>query len=204
MSDDDNWEDPFDNDDDNDDPNYFPNELICEIAFFEYENSFNNQWINNDVDCFMNNHLKYNLGSHVVTNYKNVPNLFHGTSILVKTFFKFPFQNILSYLKWYTYEAEGSFTDIKPPTQLKLHIFQLFIKPFQNEQEFQFESTVVIKTIWLALIQRHWKRIFKNRKEIFLKMKTNKFLAYREISSHYKHPSFPLLKGMMSCYHLKK
>lgn len=196
MSDND-WEDPFDNDDDNDDPNYIDNDIF-EIGFYEYEHGDNNP-LTNDVEYFMKDHLKYCLGSHVITNYDSQSELFHGTSILLKTFYKFPLQNILSYLRWYTYEQEGSFTFEKPPLQMKLHILQLFITIIQ-EEPFQFESKVVIKTIWLSLIQRHWKKIIKKRKDILLKMKSNSFLFNREIKPKYIHPLKPSLKGMLSVY----
>lgn len=204
---DDDWEDPFDNDDDNDDGNrnLLPNEIICEIAFFEYEqtsSASNNQLINeneNDMEYFMKDHLKYFLGSHVLTNYDNISQLFHGTSILLKTFYEFPLTNILSYLRWYTYEAHGSFTFEKPPSEIKMHILQLFVKPIQIDP-FHFESTVVLKTIWLSLVQRHWKKIIKERKDIEGKMKTFAFLANRERNNKYYHSSFPSLKGMLSVY----
>jgi len=200
------WEDPFDNDNDNDvdNYNYLPNEFICEIGFFENEHR-NNEEDLDEIMFIMNDHMKYCLGSHVlVTNYNNIPNLFHGSSILIKTFYQFPFANILSYLRWYTYEQPGSFIDIKPPLQMKLHILQTFINPIlQNNNEnvaFEFESTVIIKTIWLSLVQRHWKKVFKSQKDIILKMKTIAFLQKREININYIPSSRPVLKGMLSCY----
>lgn len=200
MSDNDDWEDPFDNDDDNDDDgNYLPNEDICEIGFFEYEHGNNDSWTN-DVEHFMKDHLKYSLGNHILLkNEDNIYNLFHGTSILLKTFYEFPLTNILSYLRWYTYEQEGSFTMIPPPLTIKLHILQLFVKIIQ-EEPFTFETTIVIKTIWISLIQRHWKKILKQRKDILFKMKTYTFLALRERNAKYFHPLKPSLKGMLSVY----
>jgi hypothetical protein len=204
FDDNDDWEDPFDNDDDP--PNYLPNEDICEIGFFEYEhgNDNNNPWTN-DVEHFMKDHLTYVLGCHVLLkNEDNIYNLFHGTSILLKTFYEFPLSNILSYLRWYTYEQEGSFTMIPPPLTIKLHILQLFVKIIQ-EEPFTFETTIVIKTIWISLIQRHWKKILKQRKDILLKMKTYTFLALRERNrfsflTKYFHPLKHSLKGMLSVY----
>lgn len=202
MSDDDDdayWED----DDNEDDSYYLPNEFICEIGFFEYEhsNSQENDFGSiSDREYFMRDHLSYCLGSPVL--HQN--QLYHLTSILPLTFYQFPYHHVLSYLKWYTYEQVDSFTFVKPPNEIKLHILQIFIKPISPEETvFQFESTVVIKTIWLSLVQRHWKKILMNRKDILFKMKTFAFLAKREKSFKYIPPSFPTLKGMLSCYRSK-
>jgi hypothetical protein len=193
MNDDD-WEDPFDNDDDNDDPYYIDNNIF-EIGFFEYERGDNHSWTN-DREYFMKDHLTYVLGSHVLLlDQDKVSQLYHGTSILLKTFYEFPLSNILSYLRW----KESSFTFEKPPLQMKLHILQLFVTIIQ-EEPFQFETKVVIKTFWLSLIQRHWKKIIKKRKDFILKMKTNSFLIKREIHLKYSHLLKSSLKGMLSEY----
>jgi len=62
------------------------------------------------------------------------------------------------------------------------------------------ESVCIIKTFWIRIIQRAWKRIFKERKNIIEKRKTVHALYYREING--KWPSYcrnyPSINGMLS------
>ena len=58
----------------------------------------------------------------------------------------------------------------------------------------------ILKTIWIKLIQRKWKSVFKERKNIIKKRCNIKSIIYREI--HGKWPVecliYPRLKGMLS------
>ena len=62
---------------------------------------------------------------------------------------------------------------------------------------------VTVKTHWLKLIQRHWKKIMKNRKEFIENMKTWSYLRLRELGKYSKH-SMIKIKGMLSMYSKKK
>jgi hypothetical protein len=66
------------------------------------------------------------------------------------------------------------------------------------------ECVGIIKTIWLKLIQRTWKKIYKIRKNIICMRKTPSSIFYRDING--KWPSncvnMPSLIGMLS--YLKK
>lgn len=62
------------------------------------------------------------------------------------------------------------------------------------------EAIAILKTFWLRIIQRKWKKVFKHRNEI-IKLRCNPSnLRHREI--HGKWPSncdnFPTLNGMLS------
>jgi hypothetical protein len=61
------------------------------------------------------------------------------------------------------------------------------------------ERIAIIKTIWIKLIQRTWKNIFKKRKEIILKRCNPFSLRYREIYGKWPKDcsNYPTLKGMM-------
>lgn len=57
----------------------------------------------------------------------------------------------------------------------------------------------IIKTIWLKLIQRKWKSIYKERKMCITRRRHPNALKYREIYGKWPHDCYyPLLKGMMS------
>jgi hypothetical protein len=62
------------------------------------------------------------------------------------------------------------------------------------------ESVCIIKTFWIKIIQRTWKRIFKERNNIIKERKSIHALFYREING--KWPSYcyyyPSIKGMLS------
>jgi hypothetical protein len=56
------------------------------------------------------------------------------------------------------------------------------------------------KTIWIKLIQRTWKKIFKNRELILKKRCQQKSLIYRDLTGKWPNDckNFPRLKGMLS------
>ena len=60
------------------------------------------------------------------------------------------------------------------------------------------ECVAIIKTMWLKIIQRAWKRLLKKRKDIISKRKTPQAICFREI--HGKWPQncehYPLVNGM--------
>jgi len=58
---------------------------------------------------------------------------------------------------------------------LKLNIIQIIELP-------GFEQVACIKTIWLKLLQRKWKRIYKERKDKIKKLKNLYILRNREIT----------------------
>ncbi len=58
----------------------------------------------------------------------------------------------------------------------------------------------IIKTFWLKLIQRKWKKIYKERKMCLLKRANTNVIKYREIYGKWPESclNYPLLKGMLS------
>ena len=214
---DDNWSDPS-WDDDNDSDSEFPPEIIQDVAYFEYENE-NLLDVGEDDDEYERNmadHQKHFIGSYVLSRdiviennamMEYEPKLFHGISIMAKTFFHFPINHILTYLKYYTVESfypEGTVgTAGQIPNQMKIHVLQLFIQPVSRDP-FQWISTVVLKTFWISLIQRHWRSILKERARNIEKMKGYSFLKTRELRGKYRPFHYPRLRGMMSKYNSLK
>ena len=58
----------------------------------------------------------------------------------------------------------------------------------------------IIKTIWIKLIQRTWKKIYNQRKEILLRRMNMKSLKYREINGIWPEDckNYPSIKGMLA------
>jgi hypothetical protein len=204
----DDWEDPFDNDDDNDTDSEYPSEVILDVFYYEEENKIVVPYLDEKEEC-MQNHGKYSVGTYVLSRdmvlendqlVEYEPKLFHGISILSKTFFHFPIENVYSYLKYYTCGAEGTMGyGYENHINVKIHILQLFIQPVQ-ETPFQWISTVVLKTFWISLLQRHWKKILAERKKRIEKMKSPNYLRMRELYGKNHCYPYPSLHGMLSVY----
>jgi len=85
---------------------------------------------------------------------------------------------------------------VKNPNYIQPHIAEI-IKIGNNDLFYY--SVAIIKTIWLRLVQRNWKRVFKERKRILKLRGSSKALFYRQING--KWPSYciyyPSLSGML-------
>ena len=62
------------------------------------------------------------------------------------------------------------------------------------------EIICIKKTVWIKLIQKKWKQVFKQRVEIIKKRSSIKSIRYREINGHWPEDCLiiPTLKGMLS------
>lgn len=107
-------------------------------------------------------------------------------SVSARVFLKHPLRHICDYLERLSIQSTRS---------TKLHIMQLDVLPDHT-------YSVIIKTHWLRLVQRHWKKIFRERKEIFKRRMSINCLHHREITGRYKQGNnvLPTIYGMMSMY----
>jgi hypothetical protein len=107
-------------------------------------------------------------------------------SVSPTTFFRYPFHQIRNYLIKYS---------ILEVYQAKVHIMKLCIT---DDEIF----TVVLKTHWLRLIQRHWKKVYSEKKQIMRCRCNLRSLHTRELCG--KFPvglrNLPGLGGMLECY----
>jgi len=105
-----------------------------------------------------------------------------GCCISPTVFFQFPFQTILQYLIQFT------ISDITNSTiKDRVNIIQVV-----KEEE---RYTTVIKTHWLGLVQRYWKRVFKEKKKIQEKRKSLHAQRYFEL-----HGKYPLGLNVIPSY----
>lgn len=58
----------------------------------------------------------------------------------------------------------------------------------------------VIKTLWISLIQRHWKKLCAERKRIIERMGSLYQQKLRETTGKYEGCIWPSAKGILSCY----
>ena len=138
-------------------------------------------------DCI---NKQYYLGSYIINNTTvTLDPLLEkwyliGTRLPVEVIYKFPIQHIESYLYWYS----GITMEI-----LEMHILQAIEINEHENHKFKIWGAV-IKTHWLRMIQRTWKRVYKERMKYYGEPK-NHYL--REIKGKFLAPG---LRGMMAIY----
>lgn len=101
------------------------------------------------------------------------------------SFFNHSLKDVLNYLTTYS---------IIMTRCQKIHIIKLYINPVDETYN------AILKTHWLRIIQKKWKKIMKEKKQIINKRKTLFSILYFE--KHGRYPNglnyFPRLQGMLS------
>lgn len=82
---------------------------------------------------------------------------------------------------------------ISSPNYIKPEIGEYIILPTQ-------EAIAILKTVWLRIIQRKWKKVFAERQDIIKKRRLNASISSREIYGKWSQPcsNLPGLKGMLT------
>lgn len=111
-------------------------------------------------------HLKYYIGTYEKDGNGN---LIMTMTISVQTFIYFEYKLVIAYLRNYF------ITDSLP---VNIDIMQLHIS---ND----FTYTVVLKTFWLRILQRTWRKIFNRRSKIIQIRKNVSFQEYFRINGKY-------------------
>lgn len=112
-------------------------------------------------------------------------------------FMNYQIEDIITYL----YEYGEYNTYIHCDTLQRRSYPELDILQVRFRQDGQFAySCVVVKTCWIRLIQRVWKKIFKKRKHILKERSKVDNLKYREITGNfpYELKEVPSLYGMLN------
>jgi hypothetical protein len=107
-------------------------------------------------------------------------------SVSSRTFLKYSFERIRQYM------IMNSCYAISQP---KIHILKLHILEDDT-------YSVIIKTHWLRLIQRHWKRVFIERREIWRKRMLLASIMRKERTGRYPEGlnRMPGLNGLLKVY----
>ncbi len=108
-----------------------------------------------------------------------------ANSVTPKSLFKYSHDDIVVYLHTY------SILYVERP---KIDIFQLHITDSYY--------TVVIKTHWIRLIQRHWKKVYKTRTDTLRKRALSCNHYPQSVFNKYSNKELPGLHGMLSHYAL--
>jgi len=114
--------------------------------------------------------------------------ILYANAVTPTTFFRFDINHVKSYLHDYSIF----------PTNSNIDIMKLFILDDHT-------YTVVIKTYWLKIIQRHWKKIYSQRKYCISRRRQIKTMMYVERNGMYPYDcySMPGLQGMLMSYNKK-
>ena len=118
-----------------------------------YDEIFDFEHIDEDEDEDMGERFidnQYYIGlpvleTHYVHSYEDY--LLFGSNVKIDTFYKFPYQDIVKYLN--SYRCIGPYKMIQPEV-MKMK----FVKSEYNWPVY----TVIVKTFWIKLIQRTWKK----------------------------------------------
>lgn len=101
-------------------------------------------------------------------------------SISPKAFFKHDHDDVLKYL------VEYSTSRVHKPD---VHILQVHVDERQA-------YNVTIKTFWLKLVQRAWKRVFRERQEIISQNKNPRLIQGRSLGN-ISRPKLPSIRGLL-------
>lgn len=112
-----------------------------------------------------------------------------SNAITAKSFFKYSYESVIRYL------YEYSIFRISNP---KVDVLQLFIV--------KDTFTVVKKTYWIRLIQRHWKKTYRERMNHYLKRGHPNAQRVFSMTGRYPEHLYPLpsIYGMLSAYDSRK
>jgi hypothetical protein len=138
----------------------------------------------NDSDNMRMIDKKYYIGCYTYEKYENI--LLFVRKIHINTFFQFPNNMISQYFFWYS----GIYLGKNP----SIEILQLHKLPDRT-------YTAVIKTFWIKIIQRTWKKIYKQLQEYISYRRKWSTIRNLEIGQKTNgHIRCPSLRGMLANY----
>jgi hypothetical protein len=132
---------------------------------------------------------QYYLGHYFVSDLEEDAafSLFLLVAIQAKTFLKYPYHFIEKYMELYI-----------PVPQKQFEIMCTCIR-YDNQYRL---VNVVLKTHWIRLIQRHWKRTYAMRKRVLIARMSPYSTMYYSFTGRYPegYNNVPSLQGMLSVY----
>ena len=150
-------------------------------------------------------HNKYYIGKcyKLWSDFHKIENddyIYHAISVSPNIFFKYSYTDIINYLNIFSsFNCYNYYQNIfNRKTINNTEIMQTVIIEHNNLPFY----TVILKTHWLRLIQRHWKNIYKKQKYIINQQRKPANIRFREIHGFYpkKISYIPGLKGLLNCY----
>lgn len=177
-------------DSDNDDLSVSISNDSIIIEFDEYSDDEDDEYTIDEIysreQLFLDSekqHGKYYIG---LSKHMKSRHILLLNTISAKTFYKYSYIHVLKYLYYY------SLVRLYQPN---VEIMKLYIL---NDGT----HSVVLKTHWIRLIQRHWRKALQMRKQIMKKQMLISSLYHREIYGRFPNGinTLPMLTGLMSRY----
>ena len=140
-------------------------------------------------------HLQYCLGTFwcerftMATETGTEAGLFLDVSVSERAFFEFPYRLIMKYTSDY-----NVYLFVSPLLEpQRLEILQIVIETSPDGFEFY---KVIVKTFWLRLVQRRWKRIYRERQHVFKVRISWKNLRYSQLRGRHL-PGYNIVTGVL-------
>lgn len=148
-------------------------ENMLEDIYFHEEEFLNSEKVDNH----------YYIGINKVSDDKQY--ILYANAITNHTFFRYDIKHVTHYLQEYSIFACPSNMDV-----MKLSILD------------DYTYSVILKTYWLRIIQRHWKKIYSQRLAAIKKRAQLQARMYFEIHGRYPDNSYiiPTIHGMLVSY----
>ena len=138
--------------------------------------------------------------SNYISNKFQTKEIYLSLPVSINLFFKIDYSIICNYFKEYGgCNLNVLNTRFINPLQRR-ELPEIDIIKMQKKSEGHFcHNIVIVKTYWLRLIQRNWKRVFKERKYRLNQRMKMKNLLYRETHGTYPYPLayIPNIYGML-------
>jgi hypothetical protein len=133
--------------------------------------------------CHLYTSMYSNLSTH---SYVQVKHWLLSTSVSANSFFRHSYDNINNYLYYYGL----------------VRIPQHEVQIMQVDRLADETCTVIIKTHWIRLVQRHWKKTYCKRRNMIRLRMTPQMQRYSQIHGKYPYciSRLPALRGMLSMY----
>tara|TARA_B110000967_G_C18652839_1_gene444248 strand:- start:105 stop:776 length:672 start_codon:yes stop_codon:yes gene_type:complete len=131
---------------------------------------------------------------------ENDDNIYHAISISSRIYFKHSYNDIINYLNMFSsYNCFNYYKNVfYRHSSGNIDIMKSIVIQKDNLPYY----TVILKTHWIRLIQRHWKRVYKLQKYIIKQRSKIENIRFREVHGLFpKNISYiPNLKGLLKCY----
>jgi hypothetical protein len=158
-------------------------------GYYDETENFYNSIYDQDQDFYETDkeHGKYYLGSYellINTVSPRSHTMVCGVTISVPMFLNNNHEDVSDYIFIYSMFCMGFDT--------KMEIMQVFVVDSQY--------VVVLKTFWIRIVQRLWKKTFKKRKETTALRRRRGAISHKEIRGEYPFPIkiMPSIRGMLA------
>jgi len=157
---------------------------------------FDDNYLNNDKES-----NKYYLAtpykSKSVLSTENANIIIHN-SISREFFMNFKFVTLNFYINSLQYLHPASNKFSYKSCKLTNQVYIETLEIIKTTNEYNETGAIIIKTFWLKLIQRTWKKIYKERIKWIKKNYSIQGLHFREINGRNKYGHIPTIIGMLS------